>query len=540
MRSAFVFIAMVAVCSAQLLWASPEAAAQPAQSGPGRYGAVHFPISCRSGVQEQFERAVAMLHSFFYPEHVKAFEAIIAADPDCAMAYWGLAIGQRPNPLVPPWATENLKRGLDAVQKGKALAKTEREGDWLTALEQAYAGYDTVPTTTRSERYEQAMERLARRYPDDKEAAIFYALALLEAVDHGDKTYARQIKAGAILESIDRVQPDHPGLAHYIIHAYDFEPLAPRGVSAADKYAKVAPSAPHAQHMPSHIYSILGRWEDSIRSNQAAVKASREYAARNAPGTTFSQEPHAQDFMAYAYLQLGQNREARRVIDELAPITKFSGGRTYGRDTGQAAPASRFVLERAAWSEALTLPVRTDAYAYAQAMPRFVRAVGAAKLGKLDMAKEEIAHLQALSKAAENSYWSEQVHALVLAASGWQARAEGRNDEALKLMRAAADLEDSTEKHVSMENRLYPMREMLGDLLLETSQPALALQAYEASLHAAPNRLRGFYSAARAAKAAGDSATARKYFEKLAALARNADPERVEVQEAKAFLLARP
>ena len=540
MKSPFVFIAMVAVCSAQMPWASPEAAAQPAQSGQARYGTVHFPISCRPGVQEQFERAVAMLHSFFYPEDVKAFEAIIAADPNCAMAYWGLAISQRPNPLVPPWAADNLKRGLDAVQKGKALAKTEREGDWLTALEQAYAGYDSVPTTTRSERYEQAMERLARKYPDDKEAAIFYALALLEAVDHRDKTYARQIKAGAILEEIDRAQPNHPGLAHYIIHAYDFEPLAPRGVSAADKYAKVAPSAPHAQHMPSHIYSILGRWEDSIRSNQAAVKASREYAARNAPGTTFSQEPHAQDFMAYAYLQLGQDREARRVIDELATITKFSGGRTYGRDTGQAAPASRFVLERAAWSEALALPVRTDAYAYAQAIPRFVRAIGAAKLGKPDVAKEEIAQLQALSKAAENSYWAEQVHVLVLAASGWHARAEGKNNEALKLMRAAADLEDSTEKHVSMENRLYPMREMLGDLLLETGQPALALQAYEASLHAAPNRLRGFYSAAKAAKAAGDAATARKYFEKLVALVKNADPERSEVQEARTFLTARP
>jgi len=270
------------------------------------------------------------------------------------------------------------------------------------------------------------------------------------------------------------------------------------------------------------------------------VKASREYAARNAPGTTFSQEPHAQDFMAYAYLQLGQDREARRVIDELATITKFSGGRTYGRDTGQAAPAARYVLERAAWSEALALSVRTDAYAYAQAIPRFVRAIGAAKLGKPDVAKEEIAQLQALSKAAENSYWAEQVHVLVLAASGWQARAEGKNNEALKLMRAAADLEDSTEKHVSMENRLYPMREMLGDLLLEIGQPALALQAYEASLHAAPNRLRGFYSAAKAAKAAGDSATARKYFEKLVALAKNADPERVEVQEAKAFLVARP
>ena len=536
MRTPFVRLAVAAVCSAQLLWSSADAAAQ---SAPGQYGIVNFPVSCRPGVQEQFERAVAMLHSFFYPETVKAFEAIIAADPDCAMAYWGLAISQRPNPLVPPWAAENLKRGLDAIQKGTALARTERERDWLAALEQAYAGYDSVPTTARSERYEGAMERLARKYPDDKEAAIFYALALLEAVDHRDKTYARQIKAGAILEPIDRAQPNHPGLAHYIVHAYDFEPLAARGVPAADKYARVAPAAPHAQHMPSHIYSMLGRWDDSIRSNIAAVKASRDYAARNFPGTTFAQEPHAQDFMAYAYLQLGQNREAKRVVDELTAITKLSGARNYGRDTGQTAPAARYVLERSAWSEALELPVRTDAYAYAQAMPRFVRAVAAAKLGKADLAKEEIAQLQALSKAAENSYWSEQVHVLVLAATGWHAHSAGRTDEGLKLLRAAADLEDSTEKHVAMENRLYPMREMLGDMLLETGQPAPALQAYEASLHAAPNRLRGFYGAAKAAKAAGSPAKARDYFTKLAALGKNADPDRAEIQEARAFLTGR-
>ena len=532
MKNAIVRMALVIVCSASLLWASPEATAQ---TGTGQYGTVHFPVSCKPGVQEQFERAVAMLHSFFYPETVKAFEAIIAADPDCAMAYWGLAISQRPNPLVPPWAADGLKRGLEAIQKSKALAKTDRERDWLAALEQAFAGFDSVPTATRSERYEAAMERVAARYPDDKEAAIFYALALLEAVDHRDKTYARQIKAAAIMEPIDRAQPNHPGLAHYIVHAYDFEPLAAKGVAAADKYARVAPAAPHAQHMPSHIYSMLGRWDDSIRSNQSAVKASREYAARNFPGTTFAQEPHAQDFMAYAYLQLGQTREAKRVVEELAAITKFSGARNYGRDTGQVAPAARYVLERAAWSEAPALEVRTNMYAYAQAIPRFVRAVGAAKVGKPEAAKEEIAQLQALSKAAENSYWSEQVHVLVLAASGWQARAAGRNDEALKLMRAAADLEDASEKHVAMENRLYPMREMLGDMLLELGQAAPALQAYEASLHAAPNRLRGFYGAAKAASASGDSAKAREYFARVAALGKNADPDRAEIQEAKAF-----
>jgi len=530
MKTRFVLIAIGLVCAAEL------SSAWPAAAGTGDFGTVKFPVSCRPGVQEQFERAVAMLHSFFYPETVKAFEAIIAADPDCAMAYWGLAISQRPNPLVPPWAADNLKRGLEAIHKGKALAKTERERDWLAALEQAFAGYDSVPTATRSERYETAMEQLSRKYPDDKEAAVFYALALLEAVDHRDKTYARQIKAGAIMEPIDREQPNHPGLTHYIVHAYDFEPLAARGVPAADKYARVAPAAPHAQHMPSHIYSMLGRWEDSIRSNQAAVKSSRDYAARNFPGTTFSQEPHAQDFMAYAHLQLGQDREAKRIVDELAAIAKYSGARNYGRDTGHVAPAARYVLERSAWSEALALPVRSDLYTYAQAIPRFTRAVGAAKLGKTDAARDEIAQLQALGKAAENSYWSEQLHVLVLAASGWEAHAAGRHDEALKLMRAAADLEDSTEKHVAMENRLYPMREMLGDMLLAAGQPAHALAAYEASLHAMPNRLRGFYGAAKAAKAAGDSARAREYFQRLVALGAKADPDRAEIKEASAFL----
>jgi tetratricopeptide (TPR) repeat protein len=243
--------------------------------------------------------------------------------------------------------------------------------------------------------------------------------------------------------------------------------------------------------------------------------------------------------MAYAYLQLGKDREAMRVIGELQAIAKFSGARNYGRDTGMTAPAARYVLERAAWSEALTLTVLPNQYTYAEAITRFTRAVGAAKTGNPGMAKDETERLQALGKSAENSYWAEQIQVLVLAATGWRARAEGRNEEALKFMRAAADLEDSTEKHVAMENRLYPMREMLGDLLLETGQPALALQAYEASLHVAQNRLRGFYVAAKAAQASGDQAKARAYYEKLATLGRNADPERAEVREARAYLLAR-
>jgi hypothetical protein len=535
MKHRMLLSALLMACVGQPVWARDDDRARE----QAQFGKVHFPTSCAAAAQGQVELGVAQLHSFFYPEDIKTFQAAIEADPQCAMAYWGVAMSQRPNPLVPPWPDDNLKRAADAIAKGKAAAGTERERDWLAAAELLFKDFDKVPNTARSQLYEQAMAQLAAKYPDDREASIFYALALLEAVDHRDKTYARQLKAGAILEPIDREQPDHPGLTHYVIHTYDFEPLAERGVAAADKYAKVAPSAPHAQHMPSHIYSILGRWEDSIRSNQGAVTASRDYAAKNFPGTTFSQEPHAQDFMAYAYLQLGQDREAKRVIDELAAIKKFSGGRNYGRDTGEVAPAARYVLERRAWTDAAALQVRTDYFTYPQAMPRFARALAAAHLQNIDQAKQEIEQLRLLRTAAENSYWGEQIEVLLLAATAWQTHAEGRNEEAAKLMRGAADLEDATEKHVAMENRLYPMRELLGDLLLELGQPAPALEAYEASLHPAPNRLRGFYGAAKAAQAAGDAKKARAYFEKLAALGANADPERAEIGEAKAYLLAK-
>ena len=432
---------MVISAIGAILLASQVSAHDPAQD-PAQFGKVTFPTSCNPAVQARFEAAVAMLHSFFYPETVRAFQAVVEADPQCAMGYWGLAASQRPNPLVPPWPDDNLKRALDAIEKGKAVAATARERDWLGAIEAAYKDYDKVPNTTRSERYEEAMAALAKKYPDDQEAAIFYALALLEAVDHADKTYRRQLAAGEILEKVEREQPDHPGLAHYIIHAYDFEPLAERGVPSADKYASLAPAAPHAQHMPSHIYSMLGRWESSIRSNQNAVVASRDYAAKNFPGTTFAQEPHAQDFMAYAYLQLGQDREAKRIVGEVAAIHNYSGPRNYGRDTGEVAPAARYVLERAAWSEAAALPVRENAYTYAQAIPRFTRAMAAARLGDPATAKSETAELKKLAAKAENSYWAEQIEVLALAASAWTSRAERQDEEALKLMRGAADLED--------------------------------------------------------------------------------------------------
>src|SRR5262245_53491284 len=289
-----------------------------------RYGTVHFPVSCAAAAQEQFDLAVTMLHSFFYPETIKAFVKVAEIDPQCAMAYWGIAISQRPNPLVGPWDNATLQRGLEAIGKGRALARTERETDWLGAMELFFKDYDKLNQATRTKMFEKAMEALYRKYPDDDEAGVFYALALNETVSLTDKTYAQQLKAANILEALDAKHPDHPGIAHYIIHSYDYRPLAERGLRAANKYAQIAPSAQHALHMPSHIYTTLGMWQASIASNRAALAAAKAYAVKNyGPGVADFAESHHYDFMAYAYLQLGQDQEAKRIVEEVQAIQKY-------------------------------------------------------------------------------------------------------------------------------------------------------------------------------------------------------------------------
>src|SRR5262249_29129084 len=275
-----------------------------------KLGRVVFKTSCSPEAQKQFERALAMLHSFFFPETIKTFSAIPQTDPSCAIAYWGIAISQRPTPLTPRFAGEALKRGLEAVEKGEAIgAKTQRERDWLAALKAFYKDYETVDQDTRSKNYEKAMEALVKKYPDDVEAKVFYALALNETFDH--RNMEPLLKAIAILEPIDRKYPDHPGVTHYLIHSYDFPPIAPRGVPAANKYAKIAPSAPHALHMPSHIYSMVGMWEQSIVANQRTIASSNTYAEKNNLDGIYPALPHSWDFMEYAYLQLGRDSKAK-------------------------------------------------------------------------------------------------------------------------------------------------------------------------------------------------------------------------------------
>src|SRR5467141_3413632 len=508
-----------------------------AQQKKEKLGQVLFKTSCTPEAQKEFERALGMLHSFWFPETIKAFTAIPQTDPGCAIAYWGLAVSIRPNPLVGPWDAATLKRGLDAVDKGLAVGpKTERERDWLLAIREFYKDFDKMDQDTRTPNYANAMEALAKKYPNDVEAKIFHALALNEIFDH--KSMAPLLKAISILEPLDKKYPEHPGITHYLIHSYDFAPIANKGVPAANKYAKIAPSAPHAQHMPSHIYSMVGMWQESIASNISAIKVANEYAIKvNLDGALVAL-PHGYDFMQYAYLQLGQDSKAREMLDESAKVKKVIGPVSAG-NTARAAVPARYMLERQDWKGAAQLQPLGTPLPAAEAITHFARAIGAARSGDPTAAQADIDKLKQLREgllAAHQPYWAEQVEIQVLGATAWLHNGQANREEALKFMRGAADLEDSSEKHVAMENRLYPMRELLGDMLRGYAEPAVALKEYELSMKNAPNRLRGYYGAAKAAQDSGQAKKASAYYKELARLTRNADGDRPEIVELKQYL----
>jgi predicted Zn-dependent protease len=512
-----------------------------------RLGEVNMPISCSPTAQQGFNRAVARQHSFFFPETVKAFTAIAEKEPSCAMAYWGIAISQRPNPLVGPFPGDVLKRGWEAVEKARAASqKTERESAFIEALAAYYQDYATVPQQTRTANYEAAMARLSARYPDDAEAAIFYALALNEAADPADKTYAKQLKAAEILEKLEPKYPNHPGIPHYIIHSYDYPELAMRGVLAAARCAQLAPSAPHALHMPSHVFSTLGMWQEVIGSDRAADNETIAYTARVNPQAAAdpAKNPgryHSLDFLTNAYLQLGQDQQAKRIVDERNSVVEYPAGFRYSGHTAFAAIPVRYAFERAAWAEAAALEIPKTPFAQAEAIVWFGSAIGAARSGDLAKAKEAIDQLRVLKDRlakANDDYWTGQVLIQERAAEGWLAFAEGRKRDAIAALRQAADLEDRSGKHVAMENRLSPIREMLGELLLEANEPAQALNEFELSLRNNPNRFRSFAGAARAAERVGNRAQARGYYEKLVSLAAQADDGRPGLAAARQFLAA--
>src|SRR5262245_14222586 len=533
-------IALLAGVFTVIVVAPSDVSAQSTQTQ--EFGRVSFKTSCTPQAQEKFDRGVALVHSFVYPDSVRAFTEAATTDPQCGIAYWGIAISHRPNPLILPLAAAVLKNGLEAVEKGKAIgAKTERERDWLAAIELYYKDYDKVDQTTRGLAYEKAMEQLMQKYPDDPEAAIFYALALNETALPSDKTYANLLKAGTILEKTAEKLPNHPGVLHYLIHSYDYPPLADRALDAANKYAETAPAAQHAQHMPAHIYSMVGLWPQSVESNTKSRVLAQEQAARTWPGASHPYEPHHLDFIQYALLQMGQEQRAKQVVEENRDIKKL-GFDFFASYTALAAVPARYALERQAWKEAAALEPRGSQFPQAEAITYFARALGSARGGELAAAEREVSklkELRAMLEKASQSYWEGQVEIQMLAASSWIAQAKGQKDEAVKFMRAAADLEDASEKHIAMENRLYPMRELLGDLLIEQQQPAQALKEYETANESTPNRLRGFYGAAKAAEGAQQPDKARSYYTRLVELTKNADTERPEIREAKAFLARR-
>ncbi len=517
-----------------------------AQQAPEKLGTVNFATSCSAAAQPQFTRAVALLHSFWFGAAIKGFAAAAQADPACGIAHWGAAVAWLGNPLAGAPPVKNLEAGAAAVTRAKAAgAKTQRELDYIGAIETFYRDYDKVDHATRALAYEKAMEALAARYPEDREAAIFYALALNATLNPNDKTYANQLKAAAILEKVFTEQPDHPGVAHYLIHSYDFPPIAPKGLNAARRYARIAPSAPHAQHMPSHIFTRLGYWQESINTNRASVEAAKEELRQANLEAGSYNALHAMDYIVYAALQLGRDKEAKAVLDEVRRIEKIDSEHFAAAFAFTAIPA-RYTLERRQWAEAAELTLHPQSLSWqkfpqAESIFWFARGVGAARGGNVTSAKQDLTRLEALRDrltAAKNAYWAEQAEIQRLGVAAWIARAERRDDEAMALMHKATDLEAGTEKHPVTPGAIQPAREMLGELLLQLGQPAKALAEFEASMRTDPNRFQGLVGAARAAEQAGDRDRARKYYTELVSLARTADSERSELAEARKFLSA--
>ncbi len=539
-------MARISLCSTMLASALATSLAAPTAlhaEAIGKVGDVSFPVSCSAEAQQQFTRAVALLHSFWYEEAVKAFTVVAATDPTCAMAYWGVAMSNW-YPLWYPPGEAALKAGADAVAQAQSIgAKTDRERDYIDAIASFYRDSDKLDNRTRSVAYEKAMEQVYKRYPDDREAGVFYALALNSTALPTDKTYANQEKAAKILQRVFAEQPNHPGAAHYLIHSYDSAPLADLGLPAAICYSEIAPAVPHALHMPSHIFTRVGQWQNAIASNRDSVEAGQNYAAKAfGPGVVWDQSLHAMDYLEYSYLQTGQDSQAKRVVDQLVSYQKAIPSSLAAAYAIAAIPA-RYAVERQKWAEAAALsapPIAFpwSAFPWTAPMITYARALGAAHTGDLAGAQAEIDKLKTARDAliqAKNTYWAGQVDVEVRAASAVLAQAQDRSDEALTLMRSAADLEDSSDKHPVTPGSIVPARELLGDMLLKANQPAQALIEYERSLKSAPNRFHGLAGAAAAAERAGDAPKTKLYREKLVQLAA-ADSDRPELLAAKQLL----
>lgn len=525
---------LVAACA---VFVAPVLAQHEHPAGDvSRLGKVNFPVSCQPSVQSNFTSAVAMLHSFWFEKASETFAGVAEKDPKCGMAYWGIAMTHWHEIWEAPGPADS-QAGIAAVAQAKSAgARTQRERDYIAAIETFYKDTDKLDHGARARAYETAMDQLRSRYPDDHEATIFYALALLATAPPSDKTYVNQRKASAILEPLVVAEPQHPGVAHYIIHADDYPPLAESGLQAARRYAKIAPDSPHALHMPSHIFTRLGLWQESIDSNLASAASA---AKNNAPGN----EAHAKDYMIYAYLQGAQDREAKSALQSL-PKGRPDDPQYMNWLYATGASPARYAVERHQWAEAAALPVPSSTfprarYSWTEANLHFARALGASRVGNADAARkdlQELASIRDVLVQENNKYWADQVDIQREIVGAWIMFADGKHDEALRQMGSAADHEDRTDKHNVTPGVILPARELLGDMSLELNEPREALAAFETTLRTAPNRFNALSGAARAATVTGETEKAKGYYARLLSICEHADGDRPELRDARSVL----
>jgi len=514
-------------------------------------GTVDFPVSCAPAVQAEFTRGVALLHSFFYEEARRIFTEVAAKDPNCAMAQWGIAMTWW-HPIWTPPTSDEMRAGKAAVDKAMAMkAGTDRERQFITALNAYYSTPDGPATGAvgqschgpvgprdRVVAYEKAMRQLRDRYPDDFETQTFYALAVL-AVGYANPTdtaLSNQLQAAGILEKLWKKNPQHPGVAHYLIHSYDYPAYAERGLAAARSYSSIAPWVPHALHMPSHIFTRLGMWEDSIAANRSSADASRAYAAMRHREATEAEELHALDYMAYSYLQEGEDAKAREIADFAATVRKTNPELEFSGAYALAAIPARYALERNAWSEAAALRIPAvphwASFPFMEALIEYAHALGRAHTGDLDGARKAMARMQQLRGATSDpkfDYFKRQLDQQMQAASAWIAYGEGKKEDALDLLRHAAEAEDILGKHPVSPGALVPAREQLGDLLLKLDRPKEAQREFESALKIYPGRFRGLYGAAQASEQVGEKEKAGRYYAKLLEQTAKADGSRSEL-----------
>lgn len=506
-----------------------------------KFGRIAFESDCPREVKDDFELGIALLHSFEYDEAEKVFAKVIDKAPEYPMAYWGVALSNYHLLWTPP-APDELKKGAAAIALAQKLQTgSGRMQDYIKAVAELYRDYEKLDHKTRCKNYENAMAGIHEKYPADKEAAVFYALALNATANPGDTLFINQKKAGNILKNLYPGGTDHPGVVHYLIHTYDNPLLADQALEAARRYASVAPSSAHALHMPSHIFTRLGLWDESINSNAASVSSAKCYAEQTGIKGHWDEEIHGLDYLMYAYLQKGDNKSAREQLEYLRSID-FVSPVNFKVAYAFASMPSRFVLENKLWNQAAALEVKTPNFNWADypwqnAMIHFTRLMGNVNIGNIERATEELIKLKELKKnlaEQKDDYKATQVQIQIDAGEGWIMFKNGNHALATFLMSKAADTEDNTQKHPVTPGEVIPARELLGDMLLQMNKPELALIAYEKDLKTHPNRLNGLYGAATAAAAVGDKTKAELYNNRLLEVANAPNTDRNEIKMLRA------